>query len=853
MDFVRKLIFFLSIFQNFTENFSENFRLIFEPRNTNTSMFSLDACHSMCTLYGSIILDDIPLDIQNSEPVSLGLYAALLTNKSSCLETSENDIDYLNVLLQQCAPYYISGELRSDCTETQCPTIPVNCSLMSAAFNVFHYLLPSGAPERIKNGDFYVDFTLMITPVPGNGELAERIYAERIQGRKDLHDDVTQISAVGGSFKFDLLSRFLLSDMKFVGVGVGMIILIIWLYTGSLFVTLMTMMNMVMSLVWSYFLYVVVIRISFFPFINILTVILLLGIGADGTFVYMDLWRKFRSSCSHEGGCKVKILQETLRHASITLFVTSLTTSSALLVNVISSITAIKCFGLFSGCTILFNFVFTITWLPAVVEVQDKYWERICNNKTISSLWRVNSLLRFTVKLRRFFEESIPKVVFKLRYIWLFIFTLLSVGGACVIFIYPKLKIPSQAQFQVFVTSEYAEQYDKIFRENLDFEKVLQEKMPITFCWGVIPTDNGNPWDPDDRGSIVLDERFDLSAPESQEWLLHFCSVIKMEDFYSNTTSDQLTDFCFIDGLKAMMEGPCDNQTISANVVPCCNTRSFPYDAELFHTCASLYVSLTGTHQALRFNADNRLTGLTVSFTSNTTYTLNYESISEFWNAVNEWGEEEFMKAPSSMSGGWFSSYIRRQLYFFDLQNSLITGTPLSIAMSLGVAALVLLITTRNVLITLCAVLSISGAVFVTIGSMVLIGWELNILESTIMSLAVGLSVDFTIHYGVAYRIAPSTDRASRSEYAMKQLTSAISAAAFSTFVAGACMIPATVLAYQQIGIFLTLVMTCSWFFGTFFFMSLCRALGPNRNCAQITLCCEARSNSCYHCQDDIQ
>ena len=232
---------------------------------------------------------------------------------------------------------------------------------------------------------------------------------------------------------------------------------------------------------------------------------------------------------------------------------------------------------------------------------------------------------------------------------------------------------------------------------------------------------------------------------------------------------------------------------------------------------------------------------------------MNYESINEFWNAVNDWGEEVIMKAPPSVSGGWFSSYISWQLFFFDLQNSLITGTPLSIAMSFGVAALVLLITTRNVLITLCAVLSISGAVFVTIGSMVLIGWELNILESTIMSLAVGLSVDFTIHYGVAYRIAPSADRASRSEYAMRQLTSAISAAAFSTFVAGACMIPATVLAYQQIGIFLTLVMTCSWFFGTFFFMSLCRALGPNRNCAQITLCSEARSNSCYHCQDDLQ
>ena len=38
-------------------------------------------------------------------------------------------------------------------------------------------------------------------------------------------------------------------------------------------------------------------------------------------------------------------------------------------------------------------------------------------------------------------------------------------------------------------------------------------------------------------------------------------------------------------------------------------------------------------------------------------------------------------------------------------------------------------------------------------------GWELNILESVVISLSIGLSVDFTLHYGIMYKLAVDTDR----------------------------------------------------------------------------------------------
>jgi hypothetical protein len=41
-----------------------------------------------------------------------------------------------------------------------------------------------------------------------------------------------------------------------------------------------------------------------------------------------------------------------------------------------------------------------------------------------------------------------------------------------------------------------------------------------------------------------------------------------------------------------------------------------------------------------------------------------------------------------------------------------------------------------------------------SIGSLSLIGWHLNVMESTIIILAIGLSFDFTLHFAVAYRFA---------------------------------------------------------------------------------------------------
>lgn len=199
---------------------------------------------------------------------------------------------------------------------------------------------------------------------------------------------------------------------------------------------------------------------------------------------------------------------------------------------------------------------------------------------------------------------------------------------------------------------------------------------------------------------------------------------------------------------------------------------------------------------------------------------------------MDAWITEELRYAPAGLSHGWFVS----NLEFYDLQDSLSDGTLVAMALSVAVAFSVMLLTTWNVIISLYAILSIAGTIFVTVGSLVLLGWELNVLESVTISVAVGLSVDFAVHYGVAYRLAPEPDREGKVIFSLSRMGSAIAMAALTTFVAGAMMMPSTVLAYTQLGTFMMLIMCISWAFATFFFQCMCRCLGPQGTCGQIPL-----------------
>lgn len=365
----------------------------------------------------------------------------------------------------------------------------------------------------------------------------------------------------------------------------------------------------------------------------------------------------------------------------------------------------------------------------------------------------------------------------------------------------------------------------------------------MRFVWGVLPVDNGNKLNPSDKGTLILDNTFDISNPVSQEWLKNFCQKIRQQSFYQSTIGPLLLN-CFVETFMNSMQRKCFDEFRNKNVTPCCEVSTFPVDEHVFRKCivdeiAELYetpVDILGNSDAgPKFSKDQipTIKAIVVEYDSSYSYTMSYEKMHEFYTAVEQWMNNELKTAPASLKNGWFIS----ELEFYDLQRELSTSTETAVVMSMVSALIVLFLSTLNLLTSLYAIITITSSIFVTMAVLVMLGWKLNILESTAVSIAIGLTVDFSLHYSVNYRLSPEEmgDRESSTRYALTYMSGPVFMAALTSGAAGAFMLPSIILPYIQIGIFLVLVMFVSWFYATFLLGSMLAIMGPNKNCAQLS------------------
>ncbi|XP_074541217.1 protein dispatched homolog 1 [Halichoeres trimaculatus] len=845
-------------------------RLVFTSAE-GKNLWSIQAIKSMCSLDNTRVrshrdywnLCQRTNDASCCPSWTLGNYIAVLTNRSSCQKITERDVSHTLKILRSCAKYYHNGTLAPDCwdmalrrkDQLKCASVPRKCTKYNAVYQILHFLVDKDflSPKSLEYPPPVLKYSMLFSPTE-KGQSMMNIYLDNFENWNSS-DGITTITGIEFGIKHDLFQDYLLTDTVYPAIAIVIVLLVMCVYTRSVFITLMTIIAIISSLIVSYFLYRMVFNFEFFPFMNLTALIILVGIGADDAFVLCDVWNYTKLDKPHAE--LAEIVSVTLQHAALSMFVTSFTTAAAFYANYISNITAIRCFGVYAGTAILVNYILMVTWLPAVVVLHERYLPNLfpCSRPSHpegghrsrmfwTCLCQKASKCLFTVSetSRVFFEKVLPCIVIKLRYLWLFWFLAITVGGAYVVCVNPKMKLPSLelAEFQVFRSSHPFERYDAEYKKLFMFERVHHGEdlhMPITIIWGVSPVDNGDPLNPKNKGKLMLDSSFNIASPASQLWILNFCQKLRNQSFVFQSEEQDFTS-CFIETFKQWME---NQDCEEASVYPCCSQSTFPYKQDVFELCIkraimeldrSTSYHLDSKTPGPRFDINDTIRAIVLEFQSTYLFTLAYEKMYQFYCEVDAWIMEELRYAPAGLSHGWFIS----NLEFYDLQDSLSDGTLVAMALSVAVAFSVMLLTTWNVIISLYAILSIAGTIFVTVGSLVLLGWELNVLESVTISVAVGLSVDFAVHYGVAYRLAPEPDREGKVIFSLSRMGSAIAMAALTTFVAGAMMMPSTVLAYTQLGTFMMLIMCISWAFATFFFQCMCRCLGPQGTFGQIPL-----------------
>lgn len=93
----------------------------------------------------------------------------------------------------------------------------------------------------------------------------------------DFTNERLQVVAMDFGIKFALFDEYLRRDTWLMGLGAFFVFVSIWLYTESLFLTIMTIILIGFSLAIAYFMYILVLEISFFPFMNLLATVVAIG------------------------------------------------------------------------------------------------------------------------------------------------------------------------------------------------------------------------------------------------------------------------------------------------------------------------------------------------------------------------------------------------------------------------------------------------------------------------------------------------------------------------------------------------------------------------------------------------
>jgi hypothetical protein len=167
---------------------------------------------------------------------------------------------------------------------------------------------------------------------------------------------------------------------------------------------------------------------------------------------------------------------------------------------------------------------------------------------------------------------------------------------------------------------------------------------------------------------------------------------------------------------------------------------------------------------------------------------------------------------------------------------------------SIGACAIlswiVLAVGTANWILATFAVFTIMSIITQVMGTLV---WfnnpiyplgpgTLGIIETIGLSIAVGMSVDYTVHIVNAYNNCPYSDREQRIRYSMTYMGISITLGMIATNLAAAFLLLCVITFFTGFGTFIVMTIFYSWLSAFFILCPLLMVIGPEGNAGEIAV-----------------
>lgn len=163
----------------------------------------------------------------------------------------------------------------------------------------------------------------------------------------------------------------LVPDFAMAFVSVVLVYAMMYLYLRSFWLSSWGMYQIVCALPIGCSVYTHVFQVKYFEFLHILIVYLVLGIGADDIFVFVDAFLHISGEYDVKPGYAFNretlhaIMRKTWLRAAGAIFNTSITTTIAFLSCSVSEVMPMRTCGWYAAICIITVYVLTMTFTPA--------------------------------------------------------------------------------------------------------------------------------------------------------------------------------------------------------------------------------------------------------------------------------------------------------------------------------------------------------------------------------------------------------------------------------------------------------------------------------------------------------
>jgi predicted RND superfamily exporter protein len=698
------------------------------------------------------------------------------------------------------------------------------------------------------------------------------------------------------------MQRQMNKDMLLAGISFVVVFVYMWFNTRSVFITTFGMLSILLSFPLAFFVWRVVLQQKFFGTLMMMSLFIILGIGADDVFVLQDAWKQSAAQPAHISATRETRFAWAYRRAANAMLTTSFTTFMAFVSTAMTPVPAIKSFGIFAAFVVLFTFLLVITFFSAAVMFHDKHFVQdkgpyacghelpignyccgvigplaICKQHMhheggssadsaggaeggmplpgkAPELKRQKSVFIQVEEL-----EPVPKKLFLWSphlqtYRWPIILAFLALFIGMGFMALLELK-PAHTLGDFFPTDHPVTRLAHISESGFAASST-DKKFEIAMVWGMVleaPIDRAGTDmnDPKQLGTVQFDVSWSGRQEQMQTEMALACDAIATYEPVhtggkllvashinaSSTLPDDLAPrvpemYCPMRELREYLRAknrtfPLPEGSALANEVSSRANGGFRnWQRE---RAAASYAA--GEPMAERFESDLNIGGFVLS--DDQTRVI---AMSAAFNSTIPWSRDPPTDVLKLHFDDWGRFMAQNQLEAFFVNRAfswLTTVTALNesaqtgILYSLALCALVLLISTGNLYVSVMAMSSIVGIMITVFGMMACLGWKISMLESICMIVVVGMAVDYTVHLMHSYNEAKARTRFRKAQCALTEMGVSVISGALTTFAASVPLLFAEFKFFTNFGTFIAMITVASILWSVVFLMTLAMACGP--------------------------